>query len=98
LKPLVESGDLLADDARQIAQVRAVNGVLPFIHNTLERSQFSQLARNFMPFWFAQEQSYKRFGRILADDPGAFRQLPVDDLRPARGRGRRSRTRTARRG
>lgn len=77
LKPLVDSGDMLADDARQLAQVRGVNGVLPFIHNTLERSQFSQLARNFMPFWFAQEQSYKRFGRLLADDPGAFRQFQL---------------------
>lgn len=77
IKPLVDSGDMLAEDARQLAQVRAVNGVLPFIHNTLERSQFSQLARNFMPFWFAQEQSYKRFGRILGDDPGAFRQFQL---------------------
>lgn len=77
LKPLVDSGDMLAEDARQLAQVRAVNGVLPFIHNTLERSQFSSLARNFMPFYFAQEQAYKRFGRIFADDPGAFRRFQL---------------------
>jgi hypothetical protein len=77
LKPLIDSGEVLPEEARAIAQVRATVGVLPFIHNTMERSQFSTLARNFMPFYFAQEQAYKRFGRLLADDPGAFRQFQL---------------------
>lgn len=76
-KPLIESGDIDKGQAIQEAHVRAVKNMVPFIHNTLERSQFAELAHNYMPFFFAQQQAFARYGRILADDPGAFRQLQL---------------------
>lgn len=77
LRGLVEDGILSEDEALRIAQVRSVVNVTPFIHNPLERSQFANLARNFMPFYFAQTQAYRRVGRLLADDPGAFRKFQL---------------------
>lgn len=77
LKALVDAGEMGKDEAVQLAQVRSVHAMVPFIHNTLERSQFAELAHNFMPFYFAQEQAFKRFGRLLVDDPGAFRRAQL---------------------
>ena len=41
--------------------------MLPQIHNTALRNQFAQLARNFLPFYFAQEQALKRAFNTLKD-------------------------------
>ena len=67
LKYLVNKGDLEYDQAVRIAQYRATHAMLPQIHNTALRTQFSQLAQNFMPFYFAQEQSVKRAYRAAKD-------------------------------
>lgn len=72
-----ESGVLTHGEAMTVAQTRAVVRMTPFIHNTMERSMLSDALRNIAPFYFAQEQSYKRFGRLLATDPGAFRQYQL---------------------
>lgn len=77
LQNLIDDGILSEDEALRFAQMRAVVNVTPFIHNPLERSQFANLARNFMPFYFAQTQAYRRVGRLLADDPGAFRKFQL---------------------
>mgnify|MGYP003346117077 CR=1 FL=1 len=37
------------------------------IHNTALRNQFAQLARNYLPFYFAQEQALKRAFNTLKD-------------------------------
>jgi hypothetical protein len=67
LKYLEDTEALTHDQAIRIAQYRAVHAMLPQIHNTALRTQFSQLARNFMPFYFAQEQSVKRAFRVAKD-------------------------------
>ena len=67
LKYLETSGSLTHDQAIRIAQYRATHAMLPQIHNTALRTQFSQLAQNFMPFYFAQEQSIKRAYRAAKD-------------------------------
>ena len=54
LKPLIGNG-LTDDQALRIAQTRASYAMLPQIHNTALRNQFAQLARNYLPFYFAQE-------------------------------------------
>ena len=60
LAPRVTAGTMLEDQALRIAQTQATYAMLPQIHNTALRSQFSQLARNFLPFYFAQEQALRR--------------------------------------
>lgn len=77
LRALIADGVLAEDEALRLAQIRTVKAVVPFIHNPLERSQFAQLARNFMPFYFAQTQAYRRVGRLLAENPGAFRKFQL---------------------
>jgi hypothetical protein len=75
--PAIKRGEMEYADALHIAQQKATENMLPFIHNTLERTQFAEAARNFMPFWFAQQQAFKRYGRLLAEDPAAFRRFQL---------------------
>ena len=67
LAPRVAAGTMLEDQALRIAQTQATYSMLPQIHNTALRSQFSQLARNFLPFYFAQEQALKRAYNAMKD-------------------------------
>jgi len=67
LKYLIKQGKLTEPQALRIAENRAVMAMLPQIHNTALRTQFSQIARNFMPFYFAQEQALKRTFKTLKD-------------------------------
>lgn len=53
--------------ALSIAQQRAVIKMMPQIHNTSLRSNFAQAARNFLPFYFAQEQALKRAYNAMKD-------------------------------
>ncbi len=76
----IEEGLLTEEEAIQKSQEIAVQRVARFIHNPHDRSQFSTLARNFIPFYFAQEQSYARLGRLLASDPQAFRRYQLANL------------------
>jgi len=66
LAPRIGKG-LTEDQALRIAQTQAVNSMLPQIHNVALRSQFAQIARNFLPFYFAQEQALKRAFNSLKD-------------------------------
>lgn len=75
LKPWVDNGLLSENEARGIAQVRGAQNMLPLIHNTKLRSQMSELFRNVAPFYFAQEQAYKRYGRVVLRDPVAFEKM-----------------------
>jgi hypothetical protein len=66
LAPRIGRG-LTEDQALRIAQQQGSLSMIPQIHNTALRSQFSQVARNFLPFYFAQEQSLKRAFNTLKD-------------------------------
>lgn len=77
LSALVEQGLMTDTEALDLAESRAVNKVMGFVHNVQERTQLSETLRNWVPFYFAQEQSYKRFGRLLLDDPLAFRRMQL---------------------
>jgi hypothetical protein len=56
---------------------RAVNQIIPFVHNPDLRSQMSTVTRNLAPFWFAQEQFYKRWARTASYAPATFRQAQL---------------------
>ena len=67
LAPRIASKQLTEDQALRIAQTQGSYAMLPQIHNTALRNQFSQLARNFLPFYFAQEQALRRAYAALKD-------------------------------
>jgi hypothetical protein len=77
LRPLVTSGQMDFDEATNLAMTRSTYRTLRFVHNLHDRSQLSETLRNWVPFYFAQEQAYKRMGRLLATDPGAFRRYQM---------------------
>ena len=68
---------LSPDDAWRIAQQRAAFKLMPDIHNPNIRTQFSELARNLMPFYFAQDQAYRRWGRLVQRNPEALRKIQL---------------------
>lgn len=76
LEPLLEAG-MDKGEALTLAQNRATATMTRYVHNIAERTQFSETARNFMPFFFAQQQAWARAGRLLAENPGAFRQYQL---------------------
>ena len=47
-------------------------------HNPMERTYFDMMTRNFLPFFFAQSQAYRRAGRLLLENPGAFRRYQLE--------------------
>ena len=67
LVPEVLAGRMLDDQALRIAQVQGSYSMIPQIHNTALRNQFSQYVRNVLPFYFAQEQALKRAYNTLKD-------------------------------
>lgn len=73
LMRLVNDDKMTFDHALQMAQTRAITAVIPQIHMPAIRSQFAEVARNFAPFYFAQEQAMKRVFHLLAVNPAAAR-------------------------
>jgi len=66
-----KSGDL----AHEISMERATNETITYLHDPRARSQFAEVTRNLMPFWFAQEQWYKRWSRLFGTYPEAWYKL-----------------------
>lgn len=64
---------IIADTAAEAATRKTI----PYIHNPRLRSQFSVATQNLMPFWFAQEQFYKRWVNNFRYAPEAFRRAQL---------------------
>lgn len=77
LQPLVDGGVYSEDQAFTIAMARSTAESARFVHNIHDRTQLDQLLRNVAPFFFAQEQAYRRAGRLLVESPGAFRRYQL---------------------
>lgn len=60
-----------------VAHQRALNASIPFIDDHRIRSQFSVIGRNLSPFWYAEEQFLKRWGRLAVHSPEAFRRAQL---------------------
>jgi len=76
-KPFIDAGVKSYDEALNVAMDRTVNRVMRNVHNLTDRTQWTVTLRNWAPFYFAQEQAYRRMGRLLAEDPRAFRQYQL---------------------
>jgi hypothetical protein len=77
MQPLIDEGVLSEDEALTKALHISTTNMTRFIHNLHDRTQLSETMRNWSPFYFAQEQAYRRMGRLLAEDPGAFRRYQM---------------------
>ena len=77
LRPQVEAGLMSRDEAMTQAMAQATTHSMRFVHNLHDRTQWTATMRNWAPFYFAQEQAYRRMGRLLAEDPGAFRRYQL---------------------
>lgn len=75
--PLIEAGLTSEDQAMVTALARTSQIVIRNVHNLADRTQWTETLRNVAPFWFAQEQAYRRMGRLLASDPLAFRKYQL---------------------
>jgi hypothetical protein len=69
--------DKIEELTHQYAMQRAFKLTVPYIHNPELKSQMSVMTRNLAPFWFAQEQAYKRYARTLAVAPWGVRQAQL---------------------
>ena len=65
------------DQAATQAAAMATTHSMRFVHNLHDRTQWTATMRNWAPFYFAQEQAYRRMGRFLAEDPGGFRRYQM---------------------
>jgi hypothetical protein len=72
-RPMIEAGKISEETGLRFAMTRATHAMLPQIHNVALRTQFSVLAQNFLPFYFAQEQAIKRYIKLGTDNPEALR-------------------------
>jgi hypothetical protein len=77
---MVEEGtdpQIASDRAHEAARQRAINSTINYVHNPELRSGLSSVTRNLYPFWFAQEQFYKRWARTFVYSPWSFRQASL---------------------
>lgn len=65
------------EDVFDIAFHRAYDQTVPYIHDIRLRSQFAVQNRNIFPFWFAQEQFYKRTARSVMFNPAGYRRAQL---------------------
>lgn len=78
LESSIENGTFTTDEAATLAASRATAHSMRFVHNLHDRTQWTATMRNWAPFYFAQEQAYRRMGRLLVEDPGAFRRYQLE--------------------
>jgi len=80
LKETVDRGILTPDQADLRAQVEAAQNMVRFIHNPMDKMKFEDNMRVIAPFYFAQNQAWRRAGRMFAENPGAFMQYAATML------------------
>lgn len=72
LRPLVEKNIIDEPTAQLLADQRALGNMIKFVHNPKDKTLFEQNMRVAAPFYFAQNQAWRRALRVMHDDPGAF--------------------------
>jgi len=74
LNPKVEAGELTRDQADTMAQARASVNAMKYIHNPKNKLKFENMMRLWAPFYFAENQAWRRLGRLAWSNPGAAEQ------------------------
>jgi hypothetical protein len=70
----VAKGIITADQADIMAETNATYKITRYIHNPSDKTKFEEMMRTVAPFYFAQNQAFRRMGRLFAENPGAFMQ------------------------
>jgi len=74
LNSKVLAGDMTRDEADVIAQARASVNAMRYIHNPKNKLKFENMMRLWAPFYFAENQAWRRLGRLAWTNPGAAEQ------------------------
>jgi hypothetical protein len=77
LQPMVDAGLWTEDEQFVTAMARTNHALIKYVHNVHDRTLFDNVVSNLVPFFFAQEQAYRRMGRLLSTNPGAFRRYQL---------------------
>lgn len=77
LNAVVQKDWAISHEMNVIATQRAFEAMIPFVDDSKLRSQFQMWVSNYIPFWFAQEQFLKRWGRTMIDSPEAIRRMQL---------------------
>jgi hypothetical protein len=77
LQKAVDNGTITDDERVVMSAYRSVQHGVKYVHNLTDRTQWTTTLRNWAPFFFAQEQAYRRMGRFLVEDPGGFRRYQM---------------------
>lgn len=56
----------ITEQAHNVAAMRAMENVIPFLDSHEQRTMFAEYGRNFLPFWYAEENFIKRWARTLS--------------------------------
>ena len=72
LRPLIEKNIITIEQAEVKADTAAIQNMSKYVHNPKDKSVFEANMRVAAPFYFAQNQAWRRALRVLRDDPGAF--------------------------
>ena len=74
MESAVQRGSITGDQADIMSETAAMKNMIRFIHNPNDKMKFEQMVSWASPFYFAQNQAWRRAGRLLAENPGAFMQ------------------------
>ena len=69
---VVQPGMIHEAQAQVMAEQRAARKMIGEVHNPADRTNFEAAMSRFAPFYFAQNQAWRRAFRMMAEDPGAF--------------------------
>ena len=69
---VVQPSMLSEVEAQTLAEQRAARKMIGEVHNPADRTNFENVMKRFSPFYFAQNQAWRRAFRLLAEDPSAF--------------------------
>jgi len=70
--------DHVMDTAAESAALAAIADVVPFLDSHEFRTQFADYGKNFLPFWYAEENFMKRWARTIGQEgPAVIRKLQL---------------------
>ena len=72
IRDMVSKNLMTLDQAEVMADNEALRNMKKYVHNPMERTSFENNIRVAAPFYFAQNQAWRRALRVFEDDPGAF--------------------------
>ena len=72
LRGMVNGNIIDEATAQVVADQRAMTNMIKYVHNPKDKTMFEVNMRVAAPFYFAQNQAWRRAFRVLHENPGAF--------------------------